>query len=256
MSIDLNSAEHQSQGTSKPIPPKSKVWVSLGITYPTAATASQSDPTLTRSRKGQLCYLNTVLTVSTGEFAGKKIFHNFNVANASTDGERKACQISMAQIRAAVEVARGVKPSDAGPQATQARIIESWRDLDGIRFPIEVKCVDSNPTKDGRVYINNELTRVVTMEDPDYKILYEKGEIISDEPIPVPGQGTGKAAAKPQQTQQQDEWGANQQSYSAPANNPNQLAPTQKANAGVPPWAQKQAPPPQQNPVETDQVPY
>lgn len=255
MSIDLNNAgEQQSGGSYSPIPPKSKVQVQLAITYPEASRAGMSAPELTRAYSG-LEYLATTLTVTRGTYAGRVIYHNFNLANAQTSGQQKAVDISIRSIRAMVEAALGISPKDNSPKATQARKLQRWADLDGITFFITVDCEQSQPSrKDGKIYINNKMHSVVTVDDPCYQQLVQQGEIISDEPIPEVHQSSAAAPApKPS-------WVTQQPSAAAPAPSPawGQPAATQPAApevAPAPSWGTP--PPPMATPVNgTDKVPF
>lgn len=211
MGIDLNQAGEQQTGTSLVIPPKSRVQVQLSIIYPEASRAGSSAPELTRAYSG-LEYLATKLTVTRGTFAGKVIFQNFNLTNAQTTGQQKAVDISIRSIRAMVEASRGIKPKDNSPTATQARKLQRWSDLEGLTCYIVVDCEQSQPSRNnGKVYINNRLHSVVTIDDPCYQELIQNGEIISKEPVPEVQQS---AAASPAP---RPSWVAQQPSAPAPA---------------------------------------
>lgn len=189
MSIDLNNAGEQQTGSSLVIPPHSKVQVQLSIIYPEAGRAGSSAPELTRAHSG-LEYLATKLTVTRGTFAGKVIYQNFNLANAQTTGQQKAVDISIRSIRAMVEASRGIRPKDNSPTATQARKLQRWSELDGLTCFIVVDCEQSQPSHNGKVYINNRIYSVVTIDNPCYQQLTQQGEIISNEPVPEVQQTT------------------------------------------------------------------
>lgn len=214
MSIDLNQAGEQQTGTSLVIPPKSKVQVQLSIIYPEANRAGSSAPELTRAYSG-LEYLATKLTVTRGTFAGKVIFQNFNLANAQTTGQQKAVDISIRSIRAMVEASRGIKPKDNSPTATQARKLQRWSELEGLTCFIVVDCEQSQPSRNsGKVYINNRLHSVVTIDDPCYQQLVQQGEMISQEPVPEVQQSASAAPAP------RPSWVAQQPAAPAPAPTP------------------------------------
>ena len=258
MGIDLNQAGEQQTGTSLVIPPKSRVQVQLSIIYPEASRAGSSAPELTRAYSG-LEYLATKLTVTRGTFAGKVIFQNFNLANAQTTGQQKAVDISIRSIRAMVEASRGIKPKDNSPTATQARKLQRWSDLEGLTCYIVVDCEQSQPSRNnGKVYINNRLHSVVTIDDPCYQELIQNGEIISKEPVPEVQQS---AAASPAP---RPSWVAQQPSAPAPAPAPTpswgQPAPAPQntaapqAVAPAPSWGA--TPPPMTAANTTDTVPF
>lgn len=232
MSIDLNTAGEQQTSTSLVIPPHSKVQVQLSIIYPEAGRAGASAPELTRAHSG-LEYLATKLTVTRGSFAGKVIYQNFNLANAQTTGQQKAVDISIRSIRAMVEASRGIRPKDNSPTATQARKLQRWSELDGLTCFIVVDCEQSQPSHKGKVYINNRLYSVVTIDDPCYQQLTQQGEMISNDPIPEVQQ-TATAAPAPRPS-----WVAQQPASAASAPTPawGQPAPTQQPATPLQPAA-------------------
>ena len=244
--IDFNQAsENQSAGVGV-IPPNSCVLVRLSAVRPNAGMTG-SDPLLTRCKSSSLEQFRTELTVAEGSYKGKVIYHNFNLGGAVNSGQKRAVQISMAQLRAAVEFARGIDPDDASPQAAEKRRVE-LSDLDGMVFPIIVDCQPgSQPSKRDptRYYVNNGLYRVLTRKDPECEELRTKREIISSDPVPVFPTGASAANAAP-------DWARPSAQTPPPAQ-----APT---------WAASPTPPPAQ-PVQTpewaadttqktDQVPF
>lgn len=240
MSIDLNTAGEQQTSTSLVIPPHSKVQVQLSIIYPEAGRAGASAPELTRAHSG-LEYLATKLTVTRGSFAGKVIYQNFNLANAQTTGQQKAVDISIRSIRAMVEASRGIRPKDNSPTATQARKLQRWSELDGLTCFIVVDCEQSQPSHKGKVYINNRLYSVVTIDDPCYQQLTQQGEMISNDPIPEVQQPASAASAPA------PAWGQ-------PAPAPQPTTPLQSA-APTPSWGT--TPPPMAASANTsDTVPF
>lgn len=256
MSIDLNTAGEQQTSTSLVIPPHSKVQVQLSIIYPEAGRAGASAPELTRAHSG-LEYLATKLTVTRGSFAGKVIYQNFNLANAQTTGQQKAVDISIRSIRAMVEASRGIRPKDNSPTATQARKLQRWSELDGLTCFIVVDCEQSQPSHKGKVYINNRLYSVVTIDDPCYQQLTQQGEMISNDPIPEVQQ-TATAAPAPRPS-----WVAQQPASAASAPTPawGQPAPAQQpatplqTTAPTPSWGA--TPPPMAASANTsDTVPF
>ena len=256
MSIDLNTAGEQQTGSNLVIPPKSKVQVQLAIIYPEAGRSGSSAPELTRAHSG-LEYLATKLTVTRGTFVGKVIYQNFNLANAQTTGQQKAIDISVRSIRAMVEASRGIRPKDSSPTATQARKLQRWSELDGLTCFIVVDCEQSQPSRNGKVYINNRLYSVVTIDDPCYQQLTQQGEMISNEPVPEVQQTTAAAPAP------RPSWVAQQPASAASSPSPawGQPAPTQQpatplqTTAPTPSWGA--TPPPMAAAANTsDTVPF
>ncbi len=115
----------------------------------------------------------------------------------------------MAFLRAALESARGIDPKDSSQGATQARQLNSWLDFDGLEFPV---VVGIQKPKAGDQYINNEISRAVTPDKPEYQQVMSGGEVISDNPIPEIPQAGGQQAGGTGTTtnQQTGQWGANQ----------------------------------------------
>ena len=255
MSIDLNTAGEQQTGSSLVIPPHSKVQVQLSIIYPEARRIGASAPELTQAHSG-LEYLATKLTVTRGTFAGKVIYQNFNLAGAQTTGQQKAIDISVRSIRAMVEASRGIRPKDNSPTATQARKLQRWSELDGLTCFIVVDCEQSQPSHKGKVYINNRLYSVVTIDDPCYQQLTQQGEMISNDPIPEVQQ-TATAAPAPRPS-----WVAQQPASAASAPTPawGQPAPTQQPATPLQPAAPTPSwgatPPPMAASANTDTVPF
>lgn len=192
--LNLNNANEQSTGSSL-IPPKSKVLVGLIIEAP-ASDRVGSYPELNRSQNSSLEYLNVTLEVLSGTYKGKQIYHNFNVHGASTEKQQKAIDISMAQLRALVEAHNHISPKDTSPTAQKARMLNSYSELNGKIFPIEVKCTEKFSQKSGDTFIINELRSIITTEDDSYAMLMNGGELISDEPIPQVSNTTAQQANK------------------------------------------------------------
>jgi len=260
MPFDFNDAGEQSAGAGV-IPPNSCIAVSLHIVMPDAGF-SGSEPELTKSRSSSMEFLSTELVVEAGKYAGAKIYHRFNLGGAVTGGQRKAVDISRSQIRAIIESHRRIDPADASPQATQARRINTYAELEGMRFAAKVGCEPSTSVKKNdpeHYYVNNTLLRVLTRKDAEWGQMSQPPyELISPEPVPefpVHPQPCAPAGPAPN-------WAAPQASAPAPA------PAGWQANASPTPPPPGQAWPPAQPapadagqpfpsaPIETDQVPF
>ena len=262
MPFDFNDAPEQSAGAGV-IPPNSCVVVNLHIVMPNAGF-SGSEPELTKSRSSSMEFLNTELVVESGKYAGSKIYHRFNLTGAVQSGQKKAVDISRAQIRAIIESHRRIDPADASPQATQARRINSYSDLEGMRFAVKVGCEPSTSVKKNdpeHYYVNNCLLRVLTRKDPELAQMAQPPyELISQEPVPeypVNPQSCAPAGPAPN-------WAAPQASAPAPAPAIGGRwaagsAPTPPPPPGAPAWtppATDAGQPFPSAPIETDQVPF
>ena len=235
--IDLNNAPEQTRG---PIPPDSLVVVRLHLRPPQEGRAG-SAPGLTASQSSSMQYLNCELEVLAGSFKGNKIWNNYNVEGAQTDGQRKAVDISMRSLRAMVEAARGILPQDQSPQAAQQRRLQSWMELDNIIFPVQVDCEISQPDRNNKRYVNNTIKKIITPGHEAYDSLMKGGEVITTNPLPqisqAPAQGNNPMPP----------WGANQGQPSgqtqsvaqnaAPPARPQWGAPASQVQGAMPPPA-------------------
>lgn len=260
MPLDFNDAGEQSSGLGV-IPPNSCVVVSLHIVMPNAGF-SGSEPELTRSRNSSMEFLSTELVVESGKYAGAKVYHRFNLGGAQTSGQKKAIDISRAQIRAIIESHRRIDPADASPAATQARRINSYGDLEGMRFAVKVGCEASNTPKKSdpeHYYVNNVLLRVLTRKDPELaQMAQPPHELISPDPVPeypVNPQSCAPAGPAPN-------WAAPGAPAPAPAPGGGwqaSSAPTPPPPSGAPAWnppASDAGQAFQQAPIQTDLVPF
>ena len=191
--FNLNEASEQSSGMGGAIPPNSCVVVKLHLRSASEASSGKSEqliqgrePLLIKAKKSSLEYLDAVMEVVDGKYKGRKIYHKFNCFGAQSDGQRKAVDISMAQIRSLVECAKGIDPKDNSPQACQARNVDP-EEMEGMTFPILVDCEPSQTiNKTGtEYYCNNVMKRIIVSSDSQWTELWEKGEVISDKPVPT-----------------------------------------------------------------------
>lgn len=88
---------------------------------------------LKRSSTGECLMVDGEFIILEGEYAKRKVWSQM-VVDGTTDGQKKAVDISVARIRAILESARGIKPSDDSPEAVSTRRVGSFGDLDGLRF--------------------------------------------------------------------------------------------------------------------------
>lgn len=184
MSIDLNTAEEQSEGSGrKALPPDSVVLVQMIIRQPKAGHEGSSS-ILTRSKSSSMEYLDCEFVIAHGSAKGGKFYNNMMVSGASTQGQKTAIDISMRTLRAMVEASRGIDPKDMSPAATQGRILQAWEELNGLYFPAMLDCEVSDPDKNGKRWVNNKLKRVITPDKPEYDVICDGGEIITDNPLP------------------------------------------------------------------------
>jgi hypothetical protein len=82
-------------------------------------------------------HLNIECTVVDGQYAKRKIFTRLTV-QGTTQKHAEAADITRRTIKAMLESARGIKPSDSSDVAKAARHLNGYQDLDGLRFVIRV----------------------------------------------------------------------------------------------------------------------
>jgi hypothetical protein len=101
--------------------------------------------------------LDCEFVVVDGEYAKRKLWQLYTL-HGTTPGHAEAGEISRRALRAILESARGIKPSDTSEAAQNARKISSWADLDQIRF---VARLGVRPPE-GRYPAKNTILEVIT----------------------------------------------------------------------------------------------
>jgi hypothetical protein len=201
MSVDFNEAPQQGSGAG-PIPEDSVVVVVAEIREPKAGKAGTINPLFVAAASGYE-FLDFEFTVVSPKFKERKIWQNFMLAytKAPTDKSAQAISISMRTLRAMVEAARHISPKDTSPEATKARIINGFADINSMLFPVVVGCEWGNPNSSGKRYLNNTIKRIVTVDDERFDKVFEdpEGCILSGKPLPPEPQGGGTppGGAKP-----------------------------------------------------------
>lgn len=186
--LDFNNADLQGNGGAGPIPEDSIVCLKMTVRPPAAGKQGTTHALFCKSGKGNE-YIDVEFE-ALGSFAGRKIWQNFTLV-----GSDKAAAISMRTLRAIVESARSIPPSDASPAATEGRKLSDWADFNTMVFLAKVGTIVEQSQKDGNYYINNTIKRIITPDDAEYSA----GEFISDKPlpsIPAPGETPAAAASK------------------------------------------------------------
>lgn len=221
--IDMNNAELQGNGGAGPIPEDSVVPFTMTIRAPKAGKEGTTHTMFCRSPKGNE-YIDVEFEAQ-GTHAGRKVWQNFTLV-----GSEQAAKISMRTLRAIVESARAISPSDASPAATAGRQLSDWADFNGMTFLAKVGTVVEQSQKDGQWYVNNTIKRIITPDDAEYSA----GEWISDKPLPtVPGAGIPATAAIPAASSAPAAWGGS----TAVNTTATQPAPTSAAAPPMPAWA-------------------
>ena len=223
--IDFNTADTQTAQAGA-IPEDSIVPFKMTIRAPKAAKQGENHSHACKSAKGNE-YIDVEFEAQ-GTHAGRKVWQNFTLW-----GSEAAKKISMRTLRAIVESARNISPSDASPIATQGRCIADLLDMNDMVFLAKVKCVVEQSQKDGQWYVNNEFKKIITPDDTEYA----NGEFISDKPlppVPAPGEKPAGAAAPAAAST----WGTPPAGASAPTPPASPTTPASSAGP-VPSWASR-----------------
>jgi hypothetical protein len=117
------------------------------------------DGLLKRSKSGEAEMLDCEFVLVEGKFAKRKFWTNM-IVSGTTDGHAQAGDITRSKLRAILESARGIKPTDVSEAAKKARSVAGYEDFDGLRFIAKIGVEKgSNGYKD-----KNILERVITPE--------------------------------------------------------------------------------------------
>lgn len=184
MTLDFNNAEPQREGGL--IPENT-----IAVCHLTVRPGGAGDGGwLKRSKDGSSMAIDAEFTIVEGPFAKRKFWVLFTV-DGSSEGHQKAAEISASRIRAIVESARGIRPDDESDTAKQGRRLNSWGDLDGIRF---IGKIGVEKGKDG-YKDKNTLWAAITPDRKDW----QKVEQVASPPMAPVGQAAAAVtqAAKP-----------------------------------------------------------
>ena len=121
------------------------------------------DGLLKRAKAGDAEGLDVELIVVEGDYAKRK-FWDFMLVGGTTDGHAQAADITARRLRAILESARGIKPTDVSEAAKKARIAE-YSDFDGIRF---IAKIGVEPAR-GEYKAKNTLAEVITPDRKEWR---------------------------------------------------------------------------------------
>ena len=117
------------------------------------------DGMLKRSKSGEAEMLDLEFVIVEGKYAKRKFWTNM-VVSGTTAGHATAGDITRGKLRAILESARGIKPTDVSEAAKEARNVSGYEDFDGLRFIAKIGVEKgTNGYKD-----KNVLERVITPE--------------------------------------------------------------------------------------------
>jgi hypothetical protein len=143
---------------------------------------------LKRSNNGQAEGLDCELIVVGGPYDKRK-FWDWMTVRGTTDGHATAADITHRKLRAIIESARGIKPTDVSEAAKKARIAE-YHEFDGIRFLAQIGVEPAR--SDYRA--KNFLAQIITPERREWQ------------PVEQAAQPTPAATAKPSNVIEKPAW--------------------------------------------------
>jgi hypothetical protein len=117
---------------------------------------------LTRTKNGDAEMISAELIVIEGAHAKRKLWERMLVDGA-TDGQKQAADITRNKLRAIIECARGIKPTDVSEAAKKARMAD-YADFDGVRFMCKVGV---EPEKNG-YKAKNFVREIITPDRSDW----------------------------------------------------------------------------------------
>jgi len=224
--IDFNDAEIQKEGGQGAIPEDSIIPFKMTIRPPKADKQSDIHSLLGKSGKGNH-YLDVEFE-ALGTFSGRKIWQMFTVAGSDT-----AAKISMRTLRAIVESARGISPTDSSPAAAEGRKLSDWADFNEMTFLLKVGTIVEQNDSNKNWYVNNTIKKVITKDDEAYL----SGEFISDKPLPA--LPTAGSDTKPTAGPGSSSAGGPAPTSPHPGTSPAPGAAKAGNGAPLPPWATK-----------------
>lgn len=177
---DFNDAEQQTSFDLIPKGTLTRVRMTIKPGGFEDAARGWTDGYATESFDTGSIYLAAEFVVLEGEFAKRKLWSNIGLHSPKGDAW---ANMGRTFIRAALNSAYGVLPSDQSPEAQNARRIGSFSALDGIEFVARI-----DVEKDSKGEYRNTIKQVIEPDHKDYARL-----------MGVPSKaGTAPVAAAPQ----------------------------------------------------------
>lgn len=166
--FDFNEAEPQRAGGGELIPDNTIALVVAKL----RPGGTGPDGWLKGSQTG--CeMMDFEFTIDGGDYDRRKLWGLY-VVSGCTEGHEKAANISRSRLRAMLESARGIMPTDTSPDAVAGRRANGYADFDGISFCAKIG-VEQGGLKDKTAGPNSEryadknvIKAVITPDDADY----------------------------------------------------------------------------------------
>jgi len=155
----LNFNDAGEQKTFDLIPDRTIVIVQIMI----RAGQAGEDGWLKASKDGKSLGLDCEFLVIQGVHIKRKFWERMLISG-TTEGHAEAADISKRKLRAILESARGIKPDDKSEAANKARCIDSFGDLDGLRFMVRVGIEAAQ----GNFKAKNTVLEIITPDRKDW----------------------------------------------------------------------------------------
>ena len=128
-------------------------------------TEEFTDGWATLSKAGTSIYLACEFVILSGEYEHRKVWSNIGLCNMNsrlgTEGDRYA-DIGRSMIKAILDSANSLHPTDKSPKAEKLRTIKSFADLDNLIFVAEIT-IDDRGNKP-----RNEIKTIITPDHAKY----------------------------------------------------------------------------------------
>lgn len=212
--FDFNDANQQQFGDL--IPDKTIAKVIMTI----KAGSAGPEGWLTESKTSDAMYISAEFTVLEGPFANRRLWQNLVVSGGKQNekGQSIAGEVSRSTLRAMLESARNIQPTDMSEAACTKRRVQSFGEFDQMVF---VAKIGIEKGKDG-YQDKNKILAVITPDKAEYQ------QIMNGQPVT-----SGAAAAPSPWTAQQGNSGTSAPSWaSGPA-----PAQTDSPKSTIPSWA-------------------
>ena len=168
--FDFNDAEGQRSGFSGDLIPEGTIALVVSSLRP----GGHGSEGILRVSDSGASMLDFEFTIQGGDFDRRKIW-NLYVVDGVTEGHEKAKNISKSALRAMLEAARNIDPSDSSDAAIKARQVSGYNDFNGLTFPVEIG-VDAGKLKDKmsgptgeRWPDKNVIRKIVTPDMEEYQ---------------------------------------------------------------------------------------
>jgi hypothetical protein len=126
---------------------------------------------LKRSKNGDCEGIDAEFAIVEGEYAKRKIW-SFMVVSGTTDGHEQAADITNRRLRAILESAKGIKPTDVSEAAKKARTVTGYADFDHMRFLCKLGV---EPAR-GDFKAKNIIAEVITPDHKEWRAIEQEAK--------------------------------------------------------------------------------